>query len=129
MYLTLKTIHVSFVIISIVGFILRSILVYRESPILQRRWIRILPHVNDTLLLASALAMVVMSAQYPFVADWLTAKVFGLLAYIVLGVFALRGRTAIIRRNAFFAALTTFGWIVSVALIRHPAGIFSLLLA
>lgn len=129
MYLTLKTIHVSFVIISIVGFILRSILVYRESPILQRRWIRILPHVNDTLLLASALAMVVMSAQYPFVAGWLTAKVFGLLAYIVLGVFALRGRTAIIRRHAFFAALATFGWIVSVALIRHPAGIFSLLLA
>jgi uncharacterized membrane protein SirB2 len=129
MYLTLKTIHVSLVFISITGFTLRCFLARRESPILRQRWIRIVPHVNDTLLLASALAMVVMSAQYPFVVGWLTAKVLGLLAYIGLGVFALRGRTAAIRQQAFIAALLTFGWIVSVALLRHPAGVFSLLLA
>lgn len=129
MYLTLKTIHVSLVLISITGFTLRCFLARRESPVLRQRWIRIVPHVNDTLLLASALAMVVMSAQYPFVVGWLTAKVLGLLAYIGLGVFALRGRTAAIRQQAFIAALLTFGWIVSVALLRHPAGVFSLLLA
>jgi uncharacterized membrane protein SirB2 len=39
----------------------------------------------DTVLLASAIAMAVISAQYPFAADWLTAKLVGLLIYIGCG--------------------------------------------
>ena len=81
----------------------------------------------DTLLLASALTLAGLSGQYPFVQAWLTAKVLGLLVYIVLGVVALRGLTARVRLFAFGAALATFAWIVSVALSRHPGGMVYLI--
>jgi uncharacterized membrane protein SirB2 len=87
---------------------------------------RTLPHVIDTIFLASAITLAVMSAQYPFVAPWLTAKVIGLLVYILLGAVALRrGRTMRIRVLAFVGAVALFGWIVSVALSRNPAGILT----
>ena len=51
-------------------------------PHLQQRWVKIVPHLVDTLLLASAVALAVMSHQYPLANGWLTAKVAGLLIYI-----------------------------------------------
>ena len=87
------------------------------------RWIRIAPHVNDTVLLTAALFLVLMSGQYPFVDAWLTAKVLGLTAYIILGSLALRvGSTPSVRVVAWLSALVVFGWIVSVALTRQPMG-------
>lgn len=91
-----------------------------DSPILQRRWVRIAPHTIDTLLLASALVMVFWSGQYPFVQNWLTAKVIALVAYIGLGTIALkRGKTRAVRVIAFISALLAFAYIVGVALTRQ----------
>ena len=53
-------------------------------------WLNIVPPINDTLLLTAAVALAVMSAQYPLARSWLTAKVLGLCAYITLGSLALR---------------------------------------
>ena len=84
---------------------------------------RILPHVNDTVLLAAALALSVMSGWYPFVEAWITAKVFGLIAYIILGSLALQpGRRKGLRLASWLAALAVFGYIVSVALLHDPRG-------
>ncbi len=122
-YLALKHLHVTAVVLSITGFTVRGLLMLADSPLLQRRLVKVLPHVIDTVLLASAIAMAVISAQYPFVLPWLTAKFFGLLAYIVLGMMALkRGRTKAQRAVWFVAALAAFGYIVMVALTRHPLG-------
>jgi threonine/homoserine/homoserine lactone efflux protein len=52
--------------------------------------VRVVPHVNDTLLLVAAIGLSIVLQQYPFVHAWVTAKVLGLLAYIGLGMFALR---------------------------------------
>ena len=50
---------------------------------------------------------------------WLTAKFFGLLAYILLGTMALkRGRTKEIRSRYLLLALLAYGYIVGVALTR-----------
>jgi uncharacterized membrane protein SirB2 len=92
-----------------------------ESPLRQHRLTRILPHIVDTLLLGSALSMAWISGQYPFVNGWLTAKLFGLLAYILLGMMALkRGRTRTIRLRYFCLALLAYVYIVGVALSRNP---------
>jgi uncharacterized membrane protein SirB2 len=78
------------------------------------------PHVIDTLLLASALTLVVWSHQYPGAQNWLTAKLLALIVYIGLGTVALkRGRTKGARIAAFIAALLVFGYIVKVALTRQ----------
>jgi uncharacterized membrane protein SirB2 len=121
-YLILKHLHMSCAALSGSLFLLRGIWMLRGSPMLQRRWVRIAPHLIDTLLLASALTMVVWSAQYPFVQDWLTAKVLALLAYIVLGSIALkRGKTMAVRATAFAAALAVFAYIVLAAITKHAA--------
>lgn len=123
MYLALKHLHVTCVVISITGFFLRGLLMIAESSILRQRWIRVVPHVNDATLLAAAIALSAMSGQYPFVDAWLTAKIFGLIAYIILGSIALKaGRTKRNRIAAWLAAMATFGYVVSVALARDPAG-------
>ena len=86
---------------------------------LARRWVGVAPHVVDTVLLASAIALAMMIGQYPLVHAWLTAKVVGLIAYIVLGTIALkRGRTREIRIAAFCAALLALTYIVAVALTK-----------
>ena len=92
----------------------------RDSSMLNRRWVRVAPHVIDSVLLGSALLMVFLSGQYPFVQGWLTAKVLALLAYIALGTVALKhGRNKTVRVCAFIAALAVFAYIVSVALSKR----------
>ena len=119
-YLALKHLHVTFAALSGSFFLLRGVWMLLDSPMLQRRWVRIVPHVVDTVLLTSALALVFWSGQFPFVQNWLTAKVLALLAYIVLGTIALkRGKTKGIRTFALLAALATFAYIVAVALTRQ----------
>ncbi|MFZ2296235.1 MAG: SirB2 family protein [Polaromonas sp.] len=119
-YLAIKHLHVTCAVLSGSFFLLRGIWMLGDSPMLQRRWVKVVPHVVDTLLLASALVLVFWSGQYPFVQTWLTAKVLALIAYIVLGTIALkRGKTKGVRTFAFFAALATFAYIVAVALTRQ----------
>jgi uncharacterized membrane protein SirB2 len=92
----------------------------------ERRWLRILPHVNDSILLAAAITLTVLIGQYPFVDTWLTAKIFGLIAYIILGALAFApGRNPQLRMTAGVAAVAVFGWIVSVALTKHPLGMLA----
>jgi len=123
MYIAVKYLHVVSVVLSIGGFFLRGILMMRQAPTLRARWIRIVPHINDTVLLVAALALAAMSGQYPFVADWVTAKVFGVIVYIILGALALRDAgTLSLRIACWLASLAVFGWIVSVALSRQPWG-------
>lgn len=120
-YAALKAIHVGTVIASYALFLLRGAWMLQNSPLLRQRWVRILPHVVDTVLLASAVLLALTIRQYPFVAPWVTAKVLGLVLYIVLGTIALkRGRTRGMRVTAWIAAQLVFFYIVSVAITKTP---------
>lgn len=122
-YLMLKHLHIGTVVLSGAGFFLRGLWMLRGSPWLKRPMVKVVPHIVDTILLASAIAMAVISAQYPFAVDWLTAKLIGLLVYIGCGTMALkRGRSQRQRALFFVAALAAFAYIVSVALTRSPLG-------
>lgn len=119
-YLAIKHLHITCAALSGSLFLLRGFWMLQGSPVLQRRWVRIAPHVIDTLLLTSALIMVFWSGQYPFVQNWLTAKVIALIAYIGLGTIALkRGKTRAVRVTAFIGALLVFSYIVGVAVTRQ----------
>lgn len=120
-YLTLKYVHVACIVLSYALFFVRGVWMMRESPLLAARWVRIVPHVIDTVLLASAIAMAVVIQQYPFVAPWLTAKVIGLVVYIGLGMVALKqGRTKRMRIVAWIAAQVVFLYIIAVAILKRP---------
>lgn len=118
-YFWLKYLHVTCVVLSGAGFALRGAWMLQGSPLLAQRWVRVLPHVVDSALLASAIALAVMLEQYPLAQGWLTAKLIGLVVYIALGTIALkRGRTRALRLTAFGGALLVFAYIVAVALTK-----------
>jgi uncharacterized membrane protein SirB2 len=120
-YLLLKIIHITCVAITFVLFCGRGMLMVVDSPLLKAPVLRIAPHVNDTLLLGSALWMAVISRQYPFAQGWLTAKLVALIVYICAGMIALsHGRTKRSRVTAWVFAMLVFAYIVSVALTRTP---------
>ena len=120
-YVSLKIAHVSFVVISYALFVLRGVWMMRGSASLQRRWVKIVPHAVDTLLLAAAIWMTMLIHQYPGTHAWLTAKLAALLVYIGLGMVALRhGKTRHTRIAAWAAAQAVFLYIVAVALTRNP---------
>ena len=115
-YLLLKQLHLATIAITLALFVLRGAWMMMGSSLLQARWVRIVPHLNDTLLLASGITLAVLMQQYPLVHGWLTAKFFALIVYIVLGTIALkRGKTKSQRIAAWFAALLVFGYMVAVA--------------
>jgi uncharacterized membrane protein SirB2 len=119
-YNALKHFHMGCAALSGSLFLLRGAWMLRASAMLQQRWVRIAPHVVDTLLLASAIGLAVWSHQYPGRQPWLTAKIAALLGYIVLGTIALkRGRTGGQRLAAFAGALALFAYIVTVAITKR----------
>lgn len=122
-YATLKLVHQGAVAMSITGFVARGVLALRDSPLARTRVARTVPHVVDTLLLASAIGMLTVLHLNPLQQPWLVAKLCGLVVYIGLGVLALRpGRSGAVRGAAWLGALATVAWIVSVALTKSPLG-------
>jgi uncharacterized membrane protein SirB2 len=115
-YLLARHVHQAAVAVTLLLFLLRGAWMLADSPALQRRWVKVVPHVNDTILLAAALYMAALIGMQP----WIAAKLVGLVVYIVLGSIALkRGRTKAIRASAFVAALLVFGYVVAVALTKR----------
>ncbi len=118
-YTLAKGIHVLSVVCSISLFFVRGIWHLRDSPRLGHRWVKIVPHAVDTLLLASAGWLMVITQQYPGVVDWLTVKLVAVVVYIGLGMVAFRfARTRSLRLAAWLSALLVFALIVWLALSR-----------
>ena len=98
-----------------------------DNPLLSHRATKVLPHIVDTLLLGSAVGMLVLWRTAPFELPWLSAKIIALLVYIGLGMVALRfGRSRRVKVGAYAMALLTAGYIVSVAYTKSPLGIIGL---
>jgi uncharacterized membrane protein SirB2 len=124
----LKLIHVTCAFVSIVGFALRGYWMAVDNPLLQHRVARVLPHVIDTLLLGSALALLMVLHLSPLTQPWLGAKIIALLLYIGLGMVALRfGRSKKIRVSAYLMALLCAVYMISVAYSKSPWGLLPLM--
>jgi uncharacterized membrane protein SirB2 len=120
LYTLLKHLHITTVYITLALFLLRGFWMLIDSPRLQARWVKIVPHANDTLLLAAAIALLATTWGNPLLHPWILAKIVGLLAYIGLGTVAIkRGRSKATRIKAFIAALGVFGYIVAVAVSKQ----------
>lgn len=120
-FFTLKALHITCVLLSYALFLLRGVWMLRTSPMLQARWVKVLPHLVDTLLLGSAIMLAVQLNISPLSAPWLMTKIIAMLCYIGLGMLAIkRGKTRRIRLAAWLAAQAVFFYIVAVALTHDP---------
>ena len=127
-YTILRYVHRGSAFVSLLLFIARGTWMMAVPVRLQQRWVKIVPHVVDTMLLASAIALVWQLGGVKTLGtqSWLVAKIVAVIAYIVLGSLALkRGRTRRTRIAAFVAAIAVFFYIVSVAVTKSPWGFVS----
>ncbi|MDX1693797.1 MAG: SirB2 family protein [Ketobacteraceae bacterium] len=123
MYMAFKHAHMTFAMLSGIFFLVRGVWMLVDSPMLAQRWVKIVPHIIDTLLLVCAIVLMFQIQQYPLTHDWLTAKVVALVLYIIAGTIAIkRGKTKTVRVAAFGFALLCFVYMMSVAFAHHPLG-------
>lgn len=126
-YVELRHMHIVAVTASGALFLLRGL----GLNVFAASWprsapVRYLSYAVDTVLLTAAMMLMTVTRQYPGVTGWLTVKVLLVLVYIGLGIAAFRpATTQRVRIALWLAALAVFGFIVSIALTRHPLGLFA----
>lgn len=125
-YWSIKNTHVVTALLSGAIFLFQGMLMWRASPWQKTLWFRYLPHVVDSVLLLSAIALAWITRQAPWEVSWLGTKLWVLLAYILCGAVALkRGPTMRIRRVFLFVALGLYAQIIATAVTRNPAGLLA----
>ncbi|NJI85844.1 SirB2 family protein [Shewanella sp. Iso12] len=117
LYPAVKHLHMTLIAVSVLLFIVRFVLKLRQSAIMDKKLLKVGPHVIDTFLLLSGLTLCFMIKQYPFVDPWMTEKIGAVVAYILLGVMALKSNRNLIFRT--FAFLGALGWVVYAAKLAH----------
>ena len=116
-YALAKQVHLATIALSWLLFFARGVWMIADSPRLAARWVRVVPHVNDTVLLFAAIYLATFFGLQP----WIVAKIIALVAYILIGMIALRrGPTKPVRIAAWIVAQAVFVYIVAVAVTKHP---------
>lgn len=117
-----KQAHVTFAVLTVLSFSGRGALMLYASRLPGNKWIRVAPHVIDTLLLLSGLILAVALFGAGFYRQpWLAAKLLAVVVYILLGRVALKtGRSRARRALAFAGSLALLGYILAVAVSKTP---------
>ena len=118
-------IHLATVMLSLFGFVLRGVLRFRGSDLINRKWLKIAPHIVDTVLIASAITLLLQASLNPLSTPWLLAKIVALIIYIGLGLIAFRFASS--RSVAVWSwgmAVLVFCYILAVAVTKNPLIVF-----
>lgn len=116
-----KVVHVFCAFASIGGFLLRGFWMFTNSPWFEHKLRKVLPHIVDTLLLISAIALLLQWQLNPLVHPWIMAKIIALLLYISFGLIAFRfAKNKNQRIFSYLAALLCVAYIVQTALTKNP---------
>ncbi len=127
-YPLIKAVHVGAAALSGTLFTLRGIARLAGAGWPLAAPVRYLSYAIDSVLLAAALALLALLPGAVFANHWLTSKLVLLVAYIALGIIALRrARCARMRITSFVLALLAFTLMVGIALAHHPLGWWRLL--
>ena len=123
LYPQIKAAHVGLALCSGAFFALRGVAVLGGARWPQAPLARHASMAIDSALLLAAVLLLVALQLNPFSTPWLLAKLGLLVAYVVLGVLALRrARTVVGRLASLAAALACFAAMVAVARAHPPLG-------
>lgn len=123
LYTSMKHVHLLAIALSVLFLTVRYILMMMDSPLLNKKFFKVTPHIVDTVLLISGIALIFITGFIPFTAAgaWLTEKISCVLVYIALGFVALKlGRGKVIRTVAFLGALGWLYWAAQLAITKVP---------
>ncbi len=120
LYDLLKLAHVTCVVISGSLFIYRFARMTARPTLPLPKTLKVVPHINDTILLGCALGMLYVAGINPFTMPWLFAKILALLAYIVIGAICMRSAPGSKQQTvSFVAAISVFAYILLVGLSKQ----------
>lgn len=98
--------------ISVSLFTFRFILLMLESKKLNAKWLKISPHIIDTLLLTIGIVMAVKLSINPLEQLWLAEKLLAIAAYIFTGYYTLKlARNKMMKIIGYLGAI---GWVMLV---------------
>ncbi len=126
-YLPLKHTHLLLVALSLGLFIIRGTALQMNAGWLNKKIVKIAPHVIDSFLLLTGVMLTLAIAQYPVFDHWLTVKMLLLVGYIVMGIKMMRSSQVMLQRSYFAGAIACVLLLITVATTHHPLGLFSLL--
>lgn len=117
MYAGLKHSHMLFITISIILFQYRFYLKRANKPL--AKVLKIIPHINDTLLLITGISMAYILQIKPWEHAWLGYKIIALILYIIFGFMALKssGNKSLF---SYFIATALFIFILFTAINKIP---------
>ncbi len=124
-YLIIKHLHITLAFASICFFCVRFAWSISNSAQLQQKWVRVFPHIVDTLLLSLGLYLMIVMKLWPTEHPWLATKLIALVVYILLGTFAIkRGKTKIVKWGTGILAILVYVYMINVAISHNPYIVF-----
>lgn len=127
-YPQIKHTHIGLALLSGGLFALRGALLLTGLRWPNAAPVRYLSYTIDTALLTAAMMLLTILPGALYANGWLATKIVLLVAYVVLGVFALRrGRTRRARAICYVAGLLLFAQVYFIARTHHPLGAIYLL--
>jgi uncharacterized membrane protein SirB2 len=124
-YPQIRGIHILAVVLSGSLFALRGAGVLANARWPRAAAVRYLSYSIDTVLLTAALMLLTFLPAAMFANHWLMVKVLLVVAYVVLGMSAMRRAGSRSASLVFYvAALLVFAAIVGIARAHHPLGWF-----
>ena len=122
-YPQIKHVHILLALLSGAIFALRGAFALAGARWPQALPVKWLSYAVDTSLLTAALMLLTILPWAMFANGWLLAKIALIVAYVVLGVFAMRPRrTRRTRAICYLAALLVFANVYGIARMHHPLG-------
>lgn len=120
-YQTIKLIHISTVIITLLLLITRVMFLLYRPQLLSYRALKLLPHINDTVLLLSAFSLLVIAGILPGLDHlWLLAKIIVMVLYIITGLLLFKkAKTRFSIVSLLLIALLFYAYIVQTAISKN----------
>ena len=106
----MKHLHMTLAAITIILFTYRFALTLMNSAQLDKKWLKISPHIVDTFLLLLGVGMAVKLAINPLEYLWLAEKIIAIIFYIFTGYYTLK--LARNRTMQVIGYLGAMGWIM-----------------
>ncbi|OGA16994.1 MAG: hypothetical protein A3H32_18650 [Betaproteobacteria bacterium RIFCSPLOWO2_02_FULL_63_19] len=124
----IKYVHIVAIAVAFALFFVKGIWVLQSYPDSQERWARAVPNIAYAVVAVSAVLMLLESPLKGWPGNWLTVKLVLVAVFAVLSVYLFRvARATIVKMLVWILALGVFLFVTTIAVLRDPIGIFSVL--
>ena len=111
----MKHLHMTLALLSVLLFTLRFAWTLLGSGQLEKKWVKITPHIIDTFLLVIGFVMMMKLSINPLEQLWLAEKLMAVIAYIFTGYYTLKlARNKALQIIGYLGAI---GWVMLIVRI------------